>query len=302
MTQAPKTERLYPDEQAGTLAVILRFLKGILIGIGAILPGLSGGVLSVIFGLYQPILDLFSKFTDRFVRRLKYLFPVILGAGLGILIFSVFVSYAFESYQVIFVCLFMGFVIGTLPSLWRTAGLQGRNTTDIITMLIATAGIYLSLTMISQAQMGTISDSFLNWVVAGALIGLGMIVPGMSPSNFLIYFGMYDRMTDAIKGFDFAVIIPLMLGALLSVLIFSRLVNSLLEKHYSIFYHIIVGLVIGSTIAIVPQVIVPGFSAPSLEAMGLSLPVTVVLALVALALGALFSFAFSKFEDRVERE
>lgn len=302
MTQVPKTERLYPDEQARTPAAILRFLKGILIGIGAILPGLSGGVLSVIFGLYQPILDFFSKFTDRFVRRVIYLLPVILGGGLGILIFSVFVSYAFQSYQVIFVSLFMGFVIGTLPSLWRTTGLQGRDTKDIIALFIATAGIYLSLTMISQIQVGEIPDSFLNWVMAGALIGLGMIVPGMSPSNFLIYFGMYDRMTDGIKGFDFAIIIPLMLGALLSVLIFSRLVNKLIEKHYSIFYHIIVGLVVGSTIAIIPEVILPGFNNASLDAMGLSLPIAVILALVALGLGTVLSFAFSKLEDRVERD
>lgn len=302
MTQITKTDRLYPDEQAGILAALIRFLKGILIGIGAILPGLSGGVLSVIFGLYQPILDFFSKFTDRFLRRLVYLFPVILGGGLGILIFSVFVSYAFESYQVIFVSLFMGFVVGTLPSLWRTAGLQGRRTTDILVLVIATVGIYLSLTMISQVQIGAIPDRFFTWVLAGALIGLGMIVPGMSPSNFLIYFGMYDRMTDAIKDFNFAVIIPLIFGALLSVLIFSRLVNRMIEKHYSIFYHIIVGLVIGSTIAIVPEVIIPGFSPVNLEKMGLSLPMSVILALLALGLGTLFSFAFSKFEDRVERE
>lgn len=302
MTRASKTERLYPDEQAGLLAAVIRFLKGILIGIGAILPGLSGGVLSVIFGLYQAILDFFSKFTDRFVRRFIYLLPVILGGGIGILVFSVFVSFAFQSYQVIFVSLFMGFVIGTLPSLWRTAGLQGRSTPDFITLIIATVGIYLSLTLISQVQVGSIPDSFLNWVMAGTLIGLGLIVPGMSPSNFLIYFGMYDRMTDAIKGFDFVIIIPLIVGALLSVLIFSRLVNLLIQKHYSIFYHIIVGLVLGSTLAIIPEVIVPGFSPVSLETTGLSLTATVVLAFLALGLGALFSFGFSKLEERVEKD
>lgn len=302
MEKISSQDRLYPDEAAGFKAAFLRFLKGILVGIGAILPGLSGGVLSVIFGLYEPILDFFSYFRDRFWRRVVYLIPVGLGGLLGILLFSVFVSFAFQTYQVIFVCLFIGFVLGTLPSLWRTAGSEGRSTSDYVALVLAGVLVYLSLTMVSKAQVTTIPDGFLTWFISGAVIGLGMILPGLSPSNFLIYFGLYDRMTDGIKDLNFGIILPLALGGLICVILLSRVVNKLIEKHHSTIYHIIFGLVLGSTVAIIPQVILPGFSKANLQAMELSFGATLVLSLLALVVGALVSYAFSKLEDRVEAE
>jgi len=90
-------------------------------------------------------------------------------------------------------------------------------------------------------------------------MGLGLIVPGMSPSNFLIYFGLYDKMATGIKDFDFAVIIPLIIGFIICILLFSKLASWLFKKYYSGMYHFILGMVTGSSLAIFPTVVFPCF-------------------------------------------
>jgi len=94
--------------------------------------------------------------------------------------------------------------------------------------------------------------SFRIWLMSGALIGLGVVVPGMSPSNFLIYLGLYDLMAAGISKLDLGVIIPLILGGIACVLLFARLVSWLFKKFYAVMYHTILGIVIGSTLAIIP--------------------------------------------------
>jgi len=101
-------------------------------------------------------------------------------------------------------------------------------------------------------QNMTIAQSFGSWLLSGALIGLGVVVPGMSPSNFLIYLGLYQPMAAGIKTLDLGVIIPLFLGLVACVLIFARLVSWLFDKSYALMYHLILGIVIGSTLAIIP--------------------------------------------------
>lgn len=95
--------------------------------------------------------------------------------------------------------------------------------------------------------------SFLAWLLSGALTGLGLVVPGLSPSNFLIYLGLYQPMASGIKSLDLGVIIPLILGVVLVILAFAKLVNWLFTKHYAFMYHLIIGVVLGSTAAIIPS-------------------------------------------------
>ncbi len=95
--------------------------------------------------------------------------------------------------------------------------------------------------------------SFFAWLLSGALTGLGLVVPGLSPSNFLIYLGLYQPMANGIKNLQFGVILPLMLGVILVILIFAKFVNWLFNKHYAFMYHLIIGVVIGSTAAIIPS-------------------------------------------------
>lgn len=231
---------------------LLRLLKGILIGIGFIVPGLSGGVLAVIFGLYEPLMRFLANLTKNFKNNLLFFIPVGIGGILGVVAFSAVVDFAFTNYAAQFIWLLIGFISGTFPSLLKTAGKKGRKNYHWVILGLTAVGIALLLRWIETLGTTTLPQTFANWVLSGALIGLGVVVPGMSPSNFLIYMGLYQPMASGIRHLDLGVVIPLVLGLGISVLLLAKLVAFLFNKAYTFMYHFILGIVIGSTIAIIP--------------------------------------------------
>lgn len=276
---------------------LIRMVKGIAVGIGAILPGLSGGVLAVIFNIYDPLLKFLGNISKNFLANVRYFIPVGIGGVVGVVVFSIFVEQAFGQYAAQFTCLFIGFVAGTFPSLYKTAAKEGRNKTDGIILAVAALAIFFVMILGSES-LTEITPSFLAWVFSGALIGLGLIVPGMSPSNFLIYFGLYDKMAAGISSFNFGVIIPLAIGLVICVLLFAKAANWLFQKYYSKMYHFILGMVVGSSLAIFPTTVFPSLTPEGLSESGLSFSAAIIFSIVMFIIGTLFSYWFSQVEKR----
>ncbi|HHV41993.1 MAG TPA: DUF368 domain-containing protein [Clostridiaceae bacterium] len=298
VVKTDKKEIVIPDER-GLGNWLLRLLKGILIGIGAILPGLSGGVLAVIFGVYDHMMVFLSSLTKDFLKRLRYFLPIGIGGVIGILIFSVAVAYAFSSYEPIFVCLFLGFVVGTLPTIFHKAGSEGRGTGEMLSLLLGML-VIIALMLMGGSYLPQLRPSFPVWIGAGFLIGIGVIIPGLSTSNFLMYLGLYEKMAQGVKDLEFTVIIPIMIGVALTVIMLAKGATWLFRHHYSIVYHIIFGLVVGSCIAIVPTIVVPALRQPGLNEMGLTFRVAVVLCVAMFVVGAFLSYLFSLLEKKYE--
>ena len=299
-TTTPTTDAIYAylDEKDSVGAWLTRLVKGILVGIGFILPGLSGGVLAVIFRIYDPIIRFLSRPFHKFWSQVRYFIPVGIGAGIGILLFSIVVEAAFGRFEAQFICLFIGFVIGTFPSLFRTAGKQGRKPLHWAIMVASAVAIFVVM-IVGGSLALNVAPSIPAWFGSGALIGLGVIVPGMSPSNFLIYFGLYDKMAAGIAAFDMTVIIPLVIGLIACVLLFAKGAAWAFDRHYAGMYHFILGMVVGSSLAIFPTVVFPAFGDEGLAKQGLSLWPAIIFAVALLLVGVVASWLFSKVEDRV---
>lgn len=279
---------------------LINLVKGVFVGIGAILPGLSGGVLAMIFGIYDPLIAFLSNLKKDFKKNVLYFTPVILGIGIGVLLFSIVVEKAFGRYAALFTCLFIGFVVGTLPLLYKKAGSQGRTQKDNL-LLVGSAVVIFGLMMIGDA-LPDIQPGLVAWIVSGFLVALGFIVPGMSPSNFLIYFGLYNKMSRGIRTFDFSVLIPLGIGFLLCVLLFSKLVANLFKTRFSPMSHFIVGMVVGSSAAIFPTTVFPAFTESGLQEMGLTFATALLISVVMFVIGVFLSFLFSKVEEKYDRD
>ncbi len=280
--QTPQTHTNTP------IAWIIRFVKGILVGIGAITPGLSGGVLMVVFGIYEPLVRWLADIRKKFLPNLRFFLPVGIGGVIGVVAFSAVIDYAFTHFAAQFTWLFIGFITGTIPSLLKTAGEQGRKKWHWLLLGVFAVGIYLFMTWMESIRSVTMTPSFWGWLLSGALTGFGLVVPGMSPSNFLLYLGLYQPMANGIKNLELGVILPLILGVVLVIFIFARLVSWLFRKHHALMYHIIIGIVIGSTAAIIPSG-VSGFG------------VIAACALLFLA-GASASFALAKLDEKHPHE
>lgn len=266
---------------------IVRLLKGILVGIGFITPGLSGGVLAVVFGIYERLMAFLGNIFNKFIENVRFFLPVGIGGAIGVVAFSAVVDFAFTNYAAQFTWLFIGFIAGTFPSLFKTAGKKGRKSMHWLLLVLTAVGTVLLMRWMETIRGVQLTPSFGNWLLSGILIGLGVVIPGMSPSNFLIYLGLYQPMASGIRHLDLGVIIPLVLGVAVIVLILARLISWLFKKFYAFMYHFILGIVVGSTIVIIPE----GVS-------GWTIAVCAVLFIV----GALVSYFLAKLDEKYGRE
>lgn len=231
---------------------LLRVIHGALIGAGAILPGISGGVLCVLFGIYRPMMALLAHPIKTFRIYYKLFIPVLLGWAVGFFALAGLVNLLMEVSSAIAVSLFLGLIVGMIPSLYRDAGKYGHRKTGYLSMFLSFVVLFGFLLYLQQGVRIDIEGNAWWFFFCGIIWGLSLVVPGLSSSSILIFMGLYQEMTAGISRFDLGVLIPLVLGILCTALLSARFVNRLFERHHTIAYHAILGIVIASTLLIVP--------------------------------------------------
>lgn len=231
--------------------MMLQILQGALIGLGAVLPGISGGVLSVIFGIYQDIMELLANPFRNFKTHVPKLLPYIIGGIVGFLGIAQLLAFVLEKYPNPSVCLFVGLIGGMLPSLWKEAGKEGRHKSSYVSMIVAMIFVFVLLIGLRFASVA-ITPSFGWYMFCGFCLAISVIAPGMSFSTLLMPLGLYTPFVDGIGHLLPAVLIPGGIGGLLTVICLSKGVNYLFKQHYAIAFHAIVGIVIAATVVIIP--------------------------------------------------
>ena len=277
------------EKNTGVLRLVLRVLQGMLIGVGAVLPGISGGVLCVVFGIYKPIMELLSSPIKKWKTHVPRLLPVIVGAVLGFLGVAKVLAFFLERYPDQSVCLFVGLIAGMLPSLFREAGEQGRTRGSWIS-LVAAFAVVLALLLSLNVLSVTIAPSFGWYLFCGFCLALSVIAPGMSFSTLLMPLGLYTPFVDGLGNLNFSVIVPAGIGAVVTVICLAKAVDALFDRFYPYAFHAIIGIVIAATIMIVPF----GSFAVSVGAAAVNI--------VCLAVGVIAALALDKFNSSVEKE
>jgi len=271
------------------MQILLRVLQGALIGLGAVLPGISGGVLCVVFGLYTVIMEFLADPIGKFKTHALRLAPVILGVVVGFLGVAKILAFLLETYEYQSVCLFIGLIAGMLPSLFREAGEQGRPKSSYVSLVIAMAltfALLISLEIFSVQ----IAPNFLWYVFCGCCMALSIIAPGLSFSTLLMPLGLYTPFVDGIGSLNFGVLIPAAIGAVATVILFAKAVDMLFHKHYPQAFHAIIGVVIAATVMIVP-----------FESFTISAGAAVV-NVICLVVGIIAALALDKFNQKHAKE
>ncbi len=230
---------------------LIRLFQGALIGLGAVLPGISGGVLCVVFGIYKPIMELLSNPFKALKKHARMLLPVLIGLVIGFLGVAKILGFLLNRYPDASICVFVGLILGMLPSLFRESRKKGVSGKDYIALGVAFV-IVLALLLTLQFVSVTITPNVGWYLFCGFCLALSIIAPGMSFSTLLMPLGLYTPFIDGIGNFDFSVLIPGGIGALVTVILFARLVNYLLNRYYSMISHAIIGIVIAATLPIIP--------------------------------------------------
>ena len=228
-----------------------KVLQGALIGLGAVLPGISGGVLSVVFGVYRPIMELLSDPVHKWRTHLPELFPYMIGSAAGFLGVANLLSYVLETYPEPSVCVFVGLIVGMLPSLWREAGEQGRNVGNVILSCVTLVAM-ISLLFWLQNSQNTVEPGFFSFLFCGFAFALSVIAPGMSFSTILMPLGLYTPFVEGIGHMRPEVLLPGVAGCVVTFICLAKLVNRLFERHYALMFHGIFGIVGAATVMTVP--------------------------------------------------
>ncbi|MCH8623480.1 DUF368 domain-containing protein [Lactiplantibacillus plantarum] len=272
-----------------------RFFKGVVIALGFILPGVSGGVLAAILGIYERLLGFMAHFRRNFKRDFWYFVPVGLGGIVGIALLSAPLEYLLAHAQVIVLWGFAGAIIGTLPALMKTATSRAsRDWLDGV-WFFGTFIISAGLLYFMSELFGTLPANFGGFIVAGALIALGVLVPGLSPSNLLLILGLFTPMLTGFKRLDIVgVYLPIAIGGILAMALFSKLMDHLLVKFHSRVYHFILGIVLASTMLI----LIPNpYAAESISYAHATLS-TYLFSAIALAVGIALGYWMSALESK----
>ena len=264
---------------------LLRLLQGGLIGLGAVLPGISGGVLCVIFGIYKPIMELLSDPFHALKKHLGLLIPVIAGGALGFLGVAKLLGFFLTRYEAPSVCLFVGLIAGMIPSLFREASEKGKSKKDYPALVIACAAVFAIL--ISLNVISVSIEPNLGWnLFSGFCVAMSIITPGMSFSTLLMPLGLYTPFVEAIGNLELGVLVPAGISALLTMLLLARAINTLMDRYYSVVFHAIIGIVIAATVMIIPF----GSFAAGVSAC--------VLNLVCLAAGIVIALLLDRFNSK----
>jgi len=276
-----------------TDSVLKRFFKGVIIALGFILPGVSGGVLAAILGIYERLLGFMAHFRRNFKRDFWYFVPVGLGGIVGIALLSAPLEYLLAHAQVILLWGFAGAIIGTLPALTQTASAKTpRDTIDYL-WFFGTLLISGTLLFFMSDIFGQIPANFGGFVLAGVLIALGVLVPGLSPSNLLLILGLFTPMLTGFKQFNLlGVYLPIAIGGALAMVLFSKGMELLIQRFHSRVYHFILGIVVASTILI----LVPNPKAAESISYAGATPMTIVYSGLALIAGGALGYWMSRLE------
>ena len=227
-------------------------LCGVLIGAGAILPGVSGGVLAVVFDIYRPFMEVLTHPREAIPKYWRWFLPIGLGCAIGFLGFAKGIAAAIDVSSTVTTWLFIGLIVGTVPSLFREAGKEGRSIGSWVRMALGAGAIFFSLFYVGKVICVTVEPNFWWYNFCGALWGMSLVIPGLTSSSVMMALGLYQPMLEGLARLDFLVLSACLPGMVLTILLLARLVSWFFRKHYSIAFHGIFGIVLASTLVIIP--------------------------------------------------
>lgn len=227
-------------------------LCGVLIGAGAILPGVSGGVLAVVFDIYRPFMEVLTHPREAIPKYWRWFLPIGLGCAIGFLGFAKGIAAAIDVSSTVTTWLFIGLIVGTVPSLFREAGKEGRSIGSWVSMAVCAGALFFSLFYVGKVICVTVEPNFWWYNFCGALWGMSLVIPGLTSSSVMMALGLYQPMLEGLARLDFLVLSACLPGMVLTILLLARLVSWFFRKHYSIAFHGIFGIVLASTLVIIP--------------------------------------------------
>lgn len=266
--------------------------RGLMMGASDVIPGVSGGTIAVLLGIYDRLIAAINGlFSKDWKRQIGFLIPLAIGMGTAILALSHVIEWLFEHYTGPTKFFFLGLIIGIIPYLFRQVDVK-NNFKVRHTVLLVIGAILIGMMFFLQADEGAVivDKTFSTYVLlffSGFVGSAAMILPGVSGSFMLLVMGVYATVISAISNLHFDVIAVTGLGIVFGFIIMSKVINFFLNKYYTATFALIIGAVIGSII-----VIFPGW--PTSTSF-------VILSIITFAIGLFVAYILGRVEYKEEK-
>ncbi len=236
--------------------MLKNIFKGFIIGIGKIIPGVSGALLAMMLGVYDKALLAITGFFDNMKENIKLLSSLAIGVIFAILVFSKVINYALNNYYVITMFFFIGLIVGGLVHISKNV----KKKNIYITIL---SFIFIIILAIPSANYQyVLRNNFLDniiFFISGILEAIGTVIPGVSSTALLMMIGIYKLVIEMIGNLssisyiiaNISILLPFTLGLILGLILISLLMNFLLRKYYDKTYAFIFGVTLASIILLI---------------------------------------------------
>lgn len=230
-----------------------KLIGGLFVGIGGILPGVSGGVMAVAFGLYKPMVYAVTNIHKTPKQSIIFLLPIAIGGIIGILVTSQLVEFLMTNVREPVMYLFLGLVASGIPSMVKEGNKNGFKPSYIIAAALGAALMYF----LSTIDLPSYADGLtsLAAVASGSIISVGVVIPGMSSSFLLMQLGWYDPLLKAFNDFEIKTLFLAGLGLAVAGLLTLLLIRRMFDKFPGYAFYAVLGFLCVSMI-----MIFPGFS------------------------------------------
>ena len=271
-------------------AVLYRVFMGILFGFANVIPGVSGGTVMVVLGVYERIIGIITSFVKKIKEEWKFFLPILIGMGIAVVIFGKLMSGLLEKHAQITQMFFIGVIVFSVPQIFRRAAFDKKKKLNVKPVGVIAFLLMLALMVFmayspandekarlkaeketletieevldengekAQAEKAAYAPDhsagrLIMLVIYGAVAASTMIIPGISGSLVMVMLGQYKSVMDAIANWDFAMLVPFGVGCLLGLVFCAKLIRWLLKNHEQVTYSAILGFVLGSILPVFP--------------------------------------------------
>jgi putative membrane protein len=230
------------------------FIKGMVAGVGGIVPGLSGSVLMVLLDIYEHTVRALGTLFQNFKKNVRFLLPVLLGMVCGVLLFSRVVDFLLMNFAFATRYAFLGLVLGTVPLFYHQIGKHGFPKYCYAIIFASVVAGFLLLGFNRNLFAPVTEPNFLQSMLMGLIVAASSIVPGVDSAVILSTFGFYELYVGSLAELNLVVLLPAGLGLALGAVVISAIMHLLLKKAYTITFSVLFGLFL----AMIPNVLDAG--------------------------------------------
>ena len=227
------------------------FFKGFVVGIGKIIPGVSGAMLAISMGIYDKAIEYICNFNNNKKESIKYLSPIGLGVILSIVFFSKIISLALNNFYLVTMLFFVGLIIGGVPMV--IGKVKKKDYYIVVISFIIFFLIAISNIDNVYVIKNNVIDLFM-FFISGIVEAIGTVVPGISSTALLMIMGTYNSVIGALGNFDnVKILIPFVIGLFIGLFVVVKIINYLFSKYENKVYAFVLGVLLSSIVLLVVQ-------------------------------------------------